>query len=110
MEREKCSNNSADVTAKETNVLIEEIRKKVDDFIVKNKEFQQETVVVGAIQPPPNLPKDAVEDSDLVAALRADITRLQNKNEELICKSKAIERRYRDGCLVRFLFPPWCSC
>ncbi|KAF9652189.1 hypothetical protein BDM02DRAFT_3109613 [Thelephora ganbajun] len=116
LERENSSVRSAETTfqqqlfakekewleaaAKEARIL-EESMKKVNDLTVENEKLQQEVAATKAIPPPPPIPpKDAIEDSDVVVALRADITRLQNKNEELVRKSNTIEERYKNGDLT----------
>ena len=118
LEREKASVRSAEATlqhqlfaeekkrlvleaaAKEDKILVEETKKKVNDLTVEIQKLQQEVAAAKTIQPPPASPKGAVEDSDLVVALRADITRLQSENEELARKSETIEERYQNSCLV----------
>ena len=119
LEREKSSTHSAQIVcqqqlfAEEKKQLVLEAATKeaqglLKEKIAENEKLQQELAAAKAIPPPPpSPPKGAVEDPDVVAALRADIVRLQNKTEELVLKSNTIEERYKNGDLVRSLpFPP----
>ena len=126
LEREKRSARSAEATLqqqlfaeekkrlaseaaeRELKTLLEESRKKVNDFAVENEKLLQEVAAVKATPPPPpSPPKVAVEDPEVVTALQTEITRLQNEKEELIHESKTIEERYKNSRLVRFpLSPP----
>ena len=90
-----------EAAAKETQILLEESRKKAIDLIAENGGLQQELAAAKAIPPPPpSTPKGTVEDPDVVAALRADITELQNEKEELVRRSNTIEERYKNSDLV----------
>lgn len=121
LEREKRSARSAEATLqqqqfaeeknrlafeaaeRELKALLEESRKKVNELALENEKLQQEVAAAKATPPPPpSPPKVAVEDSGVVAALRADITRLQDEKEELIRESKTIEERYKNSRLVSF--------
>ena len=83
-----------EAAAKEAQNLLEE-------KIAENEKLQQELAAVKAIPPPPpSSPKGAVEDPDVVAALRADVARLEKKNEDLVRKFNTIEERYKNGDLV----------
>ena len=116
MEREKSSARSAEdvrrqqlvaeekkrlaleAAAKETQILLEESNKSL---IVEKGKLQQELAAAKAMPPPPlSPPKGTVEDPDVVAALRADITELRNEKEELVRRSNTIEERYKNGDLV----------
>ena len=125
MEREKSSVRSVEATlqqqqfseekirialeaaTKEAQILLEESGKKVDGLIVENERLQQEVAAAKIIPPPPPTPpKDAIEDSDEVVALRADVTRLQGEVEELIRRSNTIVERYKNGDIVCSPLPP----
>ena len=125
LEREKRSARSAEATLqqqqfaeekkrlafeaaeKELKTLLEDSRKKASDFATENEKLQQEVAAAKATPPPPPSPlKDAVEDPDVVAILRGEITGLQNEKEELIRESKTIEERYRNSRLVCPPLPP----
>ena len=124
MEREKSSARSAqaahqqqllgeekkwlalEAVAKEAQTLLEESRKRTSGLIIENEKLQQEIAAARDISPPPpSPPKGPVEDPDVVAALRADISRLQDEKEELVRKSDTIEERYKNGDLVCFTLP-----
>ena len=94
-----------EATAKEAQTLLEESRKKANDLIADNEKLQQELAVAAISPPPPSPPKGIVEDPDVVVALRAKITGLQNEKEELIRKCDTIEERYKNGDLVCSTFP-----
>ena len=118
LEREKKSLRSAEATfqnqlfaeekkhlaletaTREDKILVEEARKKVTDLNIEIQKLQQEIAAAKTIQPAPSPPKDTSEDPDLVASLRADITRLESINGELVRKSETIEERYQNSCLV----------
>ena len=102
-ERKRLASEAAE---REVKTLLEESRKTANDLAIENEKLQQEvTAAKATLPPPPSPPKDAVEGPDVVAALRADITRLQNEKEELVYKSKIIEERYKNSCLVCSLLP-----
>lgn len=91
---------------KELKTLLEESRKKVNDFAVENEKLQLEVEAAKTALPPPSSPpKAAVEAPDVMAPLRAEIAKLQNEKEELIRESKTIEERYKNSCLVCFPLP-----
>lgn len=119
LEREKGSAHSAEATfrnqlfaeekkslsleavAKEAQTSLEETRKRMEDLANEIERLQQEVVAAKSIPPPPQSPPEgAFEDSDIVVSLRADISRLQNENGDLLQKSNTIEERYRSGNLV----------
>lgn len=109
LEREKSSTHSVQIVcqqqlfAEEKKRLVLEAAAKEAQNLLEERlvKLQQELAAAKAIPPPPpSPPKGAVEDPDVVAALRADITRLQNENEELVRKSNTIEGRYKNGDLV----------
>ena len=90
-----------EAVAKEAQTLLKESKRKTSDLIVENKGLQQEIVAAKAVYPPPSSPpKVPIEDPNVVAALRADIARLQNEKEELVRRSDTIEERYKNGDLV----------
>jgi len=92
---------------KETQILLEESNKFL---IVENNKLQQELAAAKAIPPPPlSPPKGAIEDPDVVAALRVDITELRNEKEELVRRSNTIEERYKNGDLVCSPLPNLCT-
>lgn len=98
-----------EAVAKEAQTLLEENRNKTSDLIVENERLQQEITAAKTIPPPPQSPpKDPVEDPNVLAALRADIARLQNEKEELVRKSDTIEERYKNGDLVCSTLPNLC--
>ena len=124
LEREKRSVRSAEATLqqqqfaeenkrlvfeaveRELKILLEESRKEANDSAAENQKLQQEIATAKAnIPPPPSPPKDVVR-PDVVAALRAENTRLQNENEGLVRESKTIEERYKNSRLVRSSLPP----
>ena len=97
---------SLEAAAREAAVIVEESRRRAEDLIAENEKLQREVVAAKAI-PPLSPPKAAAEDTDMiVAALRADISRLQNEKEELVRKSKTVEERYKNGYLVCSRSPP----
>ena len=78
----------------------------MNGFTVENEKLLQEIAAAKTTPPPPpSPPKVVVEDPEVVAALRIDITRLQNEKEELIHESKTIEERYKNSHLVSFPLP-----
>lgn len=90
-----------EAAAREARTIAEENRKKVNDLTLECEKLQQEVAAAKAIPPlPPSPPRDAVEDSDVVATLRADIISLQDEKEKLVHKSKAIVERYKNSDLV----------
>jgi len=90
-----------EAAAKDAQIPLEESRTKVNDLTVENEKLRQEIEAAKAVPPPPpSPPKGAVEDSDVVAALRADVARLQSEQEELVRKSNTIGERYKSGDLV----------
>ena len=92
---------------REANLLAEERGGKVNDLTVENEKLRQEVAAAKAvIQSPPSPPKCAIEDSSVVAALKADMIRLQSEKEELVRKSKTIEERYKNSHLVCSPLPP----
>jgi len=92
---------------KELKTLLEESKKKASDLAAENEKLQREVAAAKATPPPPpSPPKDSVVGPDVVATLRADITRLQNEKEELIRESKTIEERYKNSRLVCLPAPP----
>jgi len=128
LEREKGSTRSAEATLqrqqfaeenkrlvfeaaeRELKTLLEESRRKANDLATENEKFLQEVAAAKVTLPPPPSPrKDVVDGPDVVATLRADITRLQNEKEELIRDSKTIEERYKNSRLVCSPLLPWPS-
>jgi len=90
-----------EIAAKDAQILLEESRKKATGLAVENEKLRQEIEAAKAIPPPPpSPPKGAVEDLDVVVTLRADVTRLQSEQEELVRKSNTIGERYKSGDLV----------
>jgi hypothetical protein len=90
-----------EAAAREARTIAEENGKKVNDLTLECEKLQQEVAAAKAIPPlPPSPPRDAVEDSDVVTTLRADIISLQDENEKLVHKSKAIVERYKNSDLV----------
>lgn len=68
------------------------------------EKLNREVVAMKAtIQSPPSPPKNAVEDSDIVTALRAEVAGLQGEKEGLVRMFNTIESRYKSGDLVCFL-------
>ena len=112
MEREKSSTHSVQIVcqqqlfAEEKKQLVLEAATKeaqnlLEEKIAENEKLQQELAAVKAIPPPlPSPAKAAVEDPDVVVALRADTARLQNAYDELVHKSNTIEGRYKNNDLV----------
>lgn len=91
-----------EAAAKEAQTFLKEREKRAKDLVAELEKSQQEVATMKTVpQPPPSPSKDAVEDSDLVVALRGDCARLQIENEEFVRKFNTIEDRYKSGDLVR---------
>lgn len=85
--------------------MLLESRREAKELTAEIGKLQQEITVMKAVpQPSPSPRKDAIEDSDVVVALRADYARLQSEKEELVHKFNTTEDRYKSGDLVRSPF------